>query len=273
MAMSGREIRNPNPFYTEEAEDVDDFEFLSHPKHGKTGYILRGNDDNVNTDWEQRRMQLLDEKRQIEERTLQGTKFSLGLLHESEQVGFATADELMRQREQLRNVEDKVDEINSTMRISQKHLNSMKSIFGGIKSYFSRSNSNATLPTKTLQEEPLAQPCPLQTTVEKIRGDGGFESREHHPALAARGIDYSSTSPDDRLRDPGYDFSERVEQQINTNIDQMSLGLGRLKNLAIGLGDEIEEQNSMLDRITGKVEKSDETVEYQNRQMRRILKK
>lgn len=263
-----------NPFYEGDDEEVDDFQFLNHPKHGKTGYLLGSDDNNINSDMEQRRTQLLEEKRQIEERTLQGTKFSLGLLHESEQIGFATADELMRQREQLTNVEVKVDEINSTMRISQKHLNSMKSIFGGIKSYFSRSNSTTAIPVKQPQDEFIPAPTPLQTTVEKIKSTSAVESQNHHPSLALRGIDDVLASPEEKPFETGYDsYSQRVEQQINTNIDQMSLGLGRLKSLAIGLGDEIEEQNTMLDRITGKVEKSDETLEYQNRQMRRILKK
>jgi synaptosomal-associated protein 29 len=53
----------------------------------------------------------------------------------------------------------------------------------------------------------------------------------------------------------------------------MSLGMSRLKNLAMGLGDEIESQNDQLDRINTKVERADTKVRDQNRQMNRILKK
>lgn len=55
--------------------------------------------------------------------------------------------------------------------------------------------------------------------------------------------------------------------------DHLSMGLGRLKNLAIGLHDEIETQNDMIDSIHNKADKADETLEYQNRQIKRILKK
>ena len=41
----------------------------------------------------------------------------------------------------------------------------------------------------------------------------------------------------------------------------------------MGLGDEIETQNDQLDRITGKVDSTDERVRDKNAQMRRILGK
>lgn len=53
----------------------------------------------------------------------------------------------------------------------------------------------------------------------------------------------------------------------------MSDGLGRLKNLAIGLGDEIEQQSESLDRVNPKVSRANDLLEHQNTQMNRILKR
>ena len=53
----------------------------------------------------------------------------------------------------------------------------------------------------------------------------------------------------------------------------MSDGLGRLKNLAMGLGDEIEQQSESLDRLNPKVNRANDLLETQNTQMNRILKK
>lgn len=53
----------------------------------------------------------------------------------------------------------------------------------------------------------------------------------------------------------------------------MSAGLSRLKGLAIGLGTEIEDQNVIVDRITGKANNADITVGAQNAQIKKILKK
>ncbi|GFR07628.1 synaptosomal-associated protein 29 [Trichonephila clavata] len=119
-----REIKS-NPFLDD--DDVDDNEFLNHPRQGKSGYILSNNSaGSEQNQWEIRRQQLLEERRRIEERTLQSTNNSIGLLHESEQVGILTAEELVKQREQLENIEENLDFINSTMRTSQKHINSLK---------------------------------------------------------------------------------------------------------------------------------------------------
>ncbi|XP_035230195.1 synaptosomal-associated protein 29-like [Stegodyphus dumicola] len=121
-----KQEKSSNPFQDDD-EEVDDFEFLNHPRQGQSGYMLANNNlGREQSEWENRRMQLLEERRRIEERTLQSTNNSLGLLHESEQVGILTAEELVKQREQLKNIEENLDIINSTMRTSQKHINSLK---------------------------------------------------------------------------------------------------------------------------------------------------
>ena len=53
--------------------------------------------------------------------------------------------------------------------------------------------------------------------------------------------------------------------------DMMSDGMSRLKNLALGLGDEIETQNEQIDRINSKVDRADISIQDKNRQMRQIL--
>ena len=53
----------------------------------------------------------------------------------------------------------------------------------------------------------------------------------------------------------------------------MSAGLSRLKGLGLGLGQEIETQNTQIERITGKAERADVSIKDQNRQMKQILGK
>ena len=79
----------------------------------------------------------MEKRREIEERTLDSSQRSLGLLHESEKVGMATAEELARQKEQLRGTEQRLDDINSTLKQSERHLQGIKGIFGGLRNYFS----------------------------------------------------------------------------------------------------------------------------------------
>ena len=53
----------------------------------------------------------------------------------------------------------------------------------------------------------------------------------------------------------------------------MGDGLGRLKDLARGLGDEIDIQNSDLDRIKPKMNRANDLIEHQNKQVFKILKR
>lgn len=55
--------------------------------------------------------------------------------------------------------------------------------------------------------------------------------------------------------------------------DEMSQGLSRLKGLAQGLGEEIVDQNTLLDRISEKAERADTTIGSQNTQMKKLLKR
>lgn len=274
-----KEIKSSNPFLDD--DEVDDYEFLNHPRQGQSGYMLEDDSGKETSDWESKRMQLLEERRRIEERTLLSTNKSLGLLHESEQVGILTAEELLKQREQLHNIEENLDTINNTMRTSQKHINSIKSIFGGIKNYFSKGSTAdpvAKPPPEVIPSKKL--PSNLQGTVGEMRIDSK-ESENSHPAFRVRDLPYVDNEffneevSEEQVISPTASsrFANDVDGKIDQNIDHLAFGLGRLKNLAIGLNEEIEQQNDMIDAIHNKADKADETLEYQNRQIKRILKK
>lgn len=109
--MSGHQyVQNGSLFN----DDVDDETFLKNSR-------VKPKDDFL----EQR--QLYEQKRQeIEDRTLNSTQRSIGLLHETEQVGVATAQELAKQREQLEKTRNQLDTINTSLKFSQRHLNGIK---------------------------------------------------------------------------------------------------------------------------------------------------
>lgn len=51
----------------------------------------------------------------------------------------------------------------------------------------------------------------------------------------------------------------------------MSDQLARLRSLGTALGDEVEDQNQMLNRIQSKAEKNDSVVRNQDNQMKKLL--
>lgn len=50
----------------------------------------------------------------------------------------------------------------------------------------------------------------------------------------------------------------------------MSTGLGRLKNLALGLQSEIEEQDEILDRLTPKIDSLDLNIKNTDKKIRQL---
>lgn len=292
--MASRQRPAGNPFQSDDKvdDDVADSDFL---KPRNTGYVLgngRGSSITSQQDeYARKRQLLLDERRAIEDRTLQSAKTSLGLVYEAEKVGITTAEELVRQGEKLSHVDAKLDEMNSTMRVTQKHLTSMKSMFGGLKNYFSGksadvpatgtaagSATNGKIPTSQSETGISSKPNPYSSKLNETIDSISNESRNSrpHPAFARQGIAFEddqsqqrttvrSSSPKSR--------SKEVDKVLDENLSELGLGLSRLKNLALGLGTEIESQDEMLTRIMQKEERAEETIGYQNRQMKQILKK
>ncbi|XP_055715142.1 synaptosomal-associated protein 29 [Phlebotomus papatasi] len=268
--MSGfKYVTNPNSLFVE--DDVDDETFL---RNSRTNYSTEGATSapkyNTNPflqddDYEQQRQMYEERRREIEDRTLLSSERSLGLLYETEQVGMATAEELSRQREQLENTSKQLDDINSTLRFSQRHLTGLKSVFGGLKNYLTRqkeftprmsaSPSGSNIPeTASYQEQPKSQMSPE-------------ERYENHPVSRLRS-DAPSYAQQQTIPGPAA-FNARLEQ----NLDSMVGSLSRLKGLAIDLNQEIDSQNDLIDNITNKVEDTDMKIGKQNRDMYKLLGK
>lgn len=244
--MSGHQyISNSSDLFE---DDIDDETFLKNSRN------------HPSVDPYANQAQLYEQrKKEIEERTLASSHRSLGLLHETEQVGVATAEELAKQREQLENTSKQLDDINSTLRFSQKHLNGLKSVFGGLKNYLS-GQKNMEPPQSTARSNSLAKVN--ETANEK-------SSYETHPVSRLRGDDAGGYGYGQQSTSKSSSFNE----QLDRNLDDMGSSLSRLKGLAIDLNQEIEEQNDLIDNITYKVEDVDVKIGRQNRDMNKLLGK
>jgi len=245
-------------------EEVDDEEFLRHPKSGTSGYMLphqaptqsNTSRHSAQQTLEQQRQQLAQRRREIEERTLASSERGLGLLYESEKVGVATAEELGRQKEQLIKTEEKLDDINSTLRNSEKHIQGIRSVFGSIRNYFSGHSTAAPPPSHPAPQ--LPNPTINTTPTLPPHQQQGYQ--DHHPGLRNK--------PGIVQQTPG-----SVDEALDRNLDDMASGLARLKGLAQGLNSELSEHNQILDRVSDKTEVVGFKVDRQNKDMNKILKK
>jgi synaptosomal-associated protein 29 len=262
-----RYLSNSSRGIFDEDDDVDDDEFLSRvrPNVDYRNDLLGnsfGNQELENA--HRQKQQIVDTTREVEQRTLQSTERTLRLLRESENIGTATAEELVRQKEQLQNTDRRLDEINSNLRISQKHIQGIKSIFGSFKNMLSgKSNLPRSSSTEVESTDPpLINEIRRSTLNETLsQANSNISSMDKHPGLRIRGlVDNESTTTE-------------VQSTLDNNLDEILGSVTRLKGLALGLGEEIDSQNDLVENILGKADKVDINMERQNKDLNRILKK
>ncbi|XP_011313155.1 synaptosomal-associated protein 29 [Fopius arisanus] len=247
-----------NPFFSLE-DDVDDEDFLrsgpSPPNMSSSNSFM-----NFNYNIERQHQQLIERRKAIEDKTIKSSERSISLLRDSEQIGAATAEELIRQREQLERTEKRLDDINSTLRFSQKHIQGIKSVFGSLKNYLSGKSLDSPVPSTNATEFKAAESSRLAPIVEQTRSN----LAANHPSLYHCGL--LDGGPDEPVTD-------NVSKILERNLEEMGGSLARLKGLAIGLTEEIDSQSTLIDNVADKTERADIMIGKQNKDMRHLLKK
>ncbi|XP_033628067.1 synaptosomal-associated protein 29-like [Asterias rubens] len=272
--------RPKNPF------DDDDKDFVFVPsgssrsggnKYGDFGYEEEENDQYGDPNAGAMSIQSQIEERQ--QNMLQSTQRSLGLVYESEDAGNETAHELLRQGEQLQNIDKKLDTINKDLDASKRHVTSLRSVFGGVVNYFQGK--------KAAKEEAAEQqraPSKLQKMVnDRSDSSSSRMDEQEHPAMRLKNpkvtnyySKYDTSGFEETPSSSSRDYSQKsrtqaFDSQLDDNLDELAAGLGRLKNLGLGLGDEIVRQNDDIDRITHKTGNVDTRIAGVNKDVNKIL--
>lgn len=278
MASRGYAINSNKPAFSTLDDDEAAFMSSSSAAYLAADRLPQSPAQRAAEEAETQRQEVLKQMRDVERRTTESSKRSIAALAESEQVGIDTATELVRQREQLENTDRRLDDINSSLKDSQKNINGIKSVFSSLKTWWSSpkqdaKDKNASNPTSPADE---SKPPPSAFSNKNLgsavnKSQAAVEStRGNHPALRLRGLEEEEDEPS---LDDWRANTQRVNKQLDNDLDEMSAGLARLKGLAIGLGDEVTDQNSMLDRIQVKADNADQKIEGQNLQIKKLLKR
>lgn len=174
--------------------------------------------------------------------------------------------ELIRQREQLERTEKRLDDINSTLRFSQKHIQGIKSVFGSLKNYLSGKSLDTPVLSSKLPESTsfgsTSSPT-LSNSLDQVQTN----MANNHPSLKLQGL---VDDDEDRRTNSS---TNNITKVLEKNLDEMSGSLARLKGLAIGLSEEIESQNDLIDNVRDKVEITDITLQKQNKDLTYLLRK
>ncbi|XP_039257071.2 synaptosomal-associated protein 29-like [Styela clava] len=189
------------------------------------------------------------------------TQRSLGMIYESEQVGAATGEELIRQGEALKRTEQRVDRMEQDLKESDRHIASIKSLWGAFVNKFRK--EPAPTPVTTYDDSQPDSRLGKAVVNSKV---SGYQPEEDHPVLLRQ---------DDSRERYGAGYSQQQAKnermaQVDDNLDQISSGLRRLKDLGIGLGEEIESQDRILTRLGDKVERVDNKTHITSKQLMKL---
>ncbi|NWU43080.1 SNP29 protein, partial [Hylia prasina] len=205
--------------------------------------------------------------------TADSTTRSLSLLYESERIGVAASEELVRQGEALKRTEQMVDKMDQDLKTSQRHINSIKSVWGGLVNYF-KAKPPESKPEQNGAPEYYANSRLKEAMMSSKEQESKYQ--ESHPNLRKldnSDNDFNKADLVSSVEKDAYPKNQQLRayhQKIDTNLDEMSSGLSRLKSLALGLQTEIEEQDDMLDRLTKKVETLDVNIKNTDRKVRQL---
>jgi len=110
----------------------------------------------------------------------------------------------------LDNVESKVDKINADTKVSQRHLNSIKSIFGGIRNWWNGDGKNDTAP------QPVTSSRDRTSLRQAVAAEHQPPASGVHPAFRIRGSDVSGFYDEDIVE---FGSSGAMSRPAARNID------------------------------------------------------
>uniref|UniRef100_A0A914XKN7 t-SNARE coiled-coil homology domain-containing protein n=1 Tax=Plectus sambesii TaxID=2011161 RepID=A0A914XKN7_9BILA len=197
------------------------------------------------------------------QQSLDSTQRSRRQLEESEAVGVSTAEDLLVQREKLERTNKNLDEIDRTTAHTQRNLNSIKSVFGGLFNRFSKAPKDA--PAKSADDDAKLAASRSDNKLNKTIGS--INDSQGAGGMATGGPSLSETS---RQAIKGTRW-ETMDNEIDENLDAMSSNLARLQTLGLALGNEVDDQNKLLEDIQRKADKNDSVIRHQDAQMKKIL--
>lgn len=212
---------------------------------------------------------ILIKKHEIEQRTLESASRSVYLLHESEKLGISCAEELDYQREVLNRTNIRLDNINPNLDNGEKHLKSVNSLCYSLKKYFFGKSDSEYFSRQNIQSIRSTKPTSgrhnktLDELSQKIKRNNNYNN---HPSTRLRNVDQ-------QLQINPVTNSLSVNDRLITNLTEMGHSIARLKNIGESLGEEINDQNKLLDTMHGKIEEADIKIHNQRKVINKVLGK
>uniref|UniRef100_A0A1B6CG89 Synaptosomal-associated protein n=1 Tax=Clastoptera arizonana TaxID=38151 RepID=A0A1B6CG89_9HEMI len=187
---------------------------------------------------------------QVTDESLESTRRMLALCEESQDAGSKTLQMLGQQGEQLDRIEEGMDQINADMREAEKNLTGMEKCCG-------------------LCVLPCNKSASFKEDEGTWRGNDDGKVVNNQPqrvmddrnGLGPQGGYIAKINPKDARED-----------EMEDNMGQVNTMIGNLRNMAIDMGSELENQNRQIDRINRKGESNETRIAVANQRAHDLLK-
>ncbi|XP_077299779.1 synaptosomal-associated protein 25kDa isoform X3 [Arctopsyche grandis] len=186
---------------------------------------------------------------QVTDDSLDSTRRMLSLCEESEEAGTQTNTMLTHQGEQLDRIEEGMDQINADMKEAEKNLSGMEKCCGI-----------------------CVLPCNKSASFKE--DDGTWKGNDDGKVVNNQ----PQRVMDDRNgMGPQAGYIGRItndarEDEMEDNMGQVNTMIGNLRNMAIDMGSELENQNRQIDRINRKGESNETRIAVANQRAHDLLK-
>ncbi|KAI8119513.1 Synaptosomal-associated protein 25 [Lucilia cuprina] len=190
---------------------------------------------------------------QVADESLESTRRMLNLMEESKEAGIRTLVALDDQGEQLDRIEEDMDRINADMKEAEKNLSGMEKCCGICvlpwkKVSIKDDSDNAW---KNNDDGKIVNNQPQRVIDERERAGKGAPPQSGYIARIT---------------------NDAREDEMDENLGQVNSMLGNLRNMALDMGSELENQNIQIDRINAKGDANNERMTGVNKRANNLLK-
>jgi len=171
----------------------------------------------------------------VTDESLASTRRMVGLIEESKETAVGTMVQLDEQGEQLRRVEDGLDDINIGIRDAETHIEDMEKCCG-----------LCILPWKRFRKFESTAVYKEGYEAKEAKGKGKDKGGADGASGGGASGPYVQRVMDDARED-----------EMEENLEDVGRGIAMLKDMALDMGNTIEDHNQAIDRITNKAESNE----------------
>lgn len=201
---------------------------------------------------------------QVTDESLESTRRMLRMAEESKQTGVNTMVMLDQQGEQLKRVDEGMDQINQDMRQAEKNLTDLSKCCGLCVCPCDRVSS-------------IEHDSRYKRTWGLGGGEGDADTNGSKVVSRQPSGVRNGQASQVNAQAPSGPYIKRItndarEDEMEENLDAVGSIIGNLKTMAVDMGSEIDKQNKQIDSITAKADMNKIRIEEANQRANKLLK-